>query len=388
MDKPLEDVLIIDFSQFLSGPSASLRLADFGARVIKIEKPLTGDLSRKMYISDLEMNGASSVFHAINRNKESYAADLKTPEGIEEIKALIKRADVVMHNFRPKVMKRLGLDYETVRSIKKDIIYAEISGYGNEGPWQDKPGQDLLLQAISGICMLSGNKAMAPVPMGISLIDIVTGAHLCQAILACLLRKTTTGEGALIQVSMLESACDLQFESITTFLNDGNELPERTSGSNANAYLGAPYGIYKTSDGYLAIAMASITAIAKLTACDPLLEYPDPASWYTLREEIKSILQSHLETAATGHWLSLLEPADIWCAPVLSWDELMKQEGFQCLNMTQKVQMQDGYSFLTTRCPIVFDKQILYAAKGTPQLGEDNEAIKNELFHHKKLATS
>lgn len=388
MDKPLEDVLIIDFSQFLSGPSASLRLADFGARVIKIEKPLDGDLSRKMYISDLEMNGASSVFHAINRNKESYTADLKTPEGIEEIKALIKRADVVMHNFRPKVMRRLGLDYETVRSIKQDIIYAEISGYGDEGPWQDKPGQDLLLQAISGICMLSGNKAMAPVPMGISLIDIVTGAHLCQAILACLLRKTTTGEGALIQVSMLESACDLQFESITTFLNDGNELPERTSSNNANAYLGAPYGIYKTSDGYLALAMASITEIARLTACGRLLEYPDPASWYTLREEIKSILQAHLETAATGHWLSLLEPADIWCAPVLSWNELMKQEGFQCLNMTQKVQMQDGYSFLTTRCPIVFDKQILYAAKGTPKLGEDNEAIKNELFHHKKLATS
>ena len=388
MSKPLEGILVIDFCQFLSGPSASLRLADLGARVIKIEKPVTGDISRQMYISNIEMNGASTVFHAINRNKESYTVDLKTQDGLEQIKTLIEKADVVMHNFRPKVMKRIGLDFASVKSIKKDIIYAEISGYGEDGPWQDKPGQDLLLQAITGICMLSGDRSMMPVPMGISLIDITCGTHLCQGILAGLFRRDMTGEGALVQVSMLESACDLQFESITSFLNDGNELPERTTTNNANAYLGAPYGIYKTGNGYIAIAMASVTEIGKLTGCEALLHYPDPASWFTLREEIKSILQTHLKTAATEHWLSLLEQAGIWCSPVLSWKELVKHEGFKCLNMVQQVQMRDGYTFLTTRCPIVFDGEILYAEKGTPKLGEDNRAIQDELFNHKKLATS
>lgn len=375
MIKPLEDILIIDFSQFLSGPSASLRLADLGARVIKIERPVSGDISRHMYISDLEMNGASSVFHAINRNKESYTADLKDPADIQNLKDLIKKADVVMHNFRPGVMERLGLDYPTVKQVKNDIIYGEINGYGAEGPWKDKPGQDLLLQALSGMCYLSGNGDMAPVPMGISLVDIAAGGHLAQGILACLLRRSISGEGAMVQVSMLESACDLQFESISCYLNDGNELPVRARQNNANAYLGAPYGIYQTSDGYLAIAMASITILAKLIDCKDLLKYEDPDSWFTLREEIKSILSTHLAQKTTGHWLSLLEPADIWCSAVLNWEQLLRHEGFKNIEMLQTVTMKDGYQFQTTRCPISFDGEILYAPKGTPALGEDRPVI-------------
>ncbi|MGF7230417.1 CaiB/BaiF CoA transferase family protein [Arachidicoccus sp.] len=375
MYKPLEDILIIDFSQFLSGPSASLRLADLGARVIKIEKPLTGDISRHMYISNVEMNGASSVFHAINRNKESFTADLKSEIDKNALKELIKRADIVMHNFRPGVMERLGFDYPSVKAIKDDIIYGEISGYGTEGPWKFKPGQDLLLQALSGICWLSGNEDMAPVPMGISLVDIAAGAHLAQGLLACLYRKGINGEGGLVQVSMLESACDLQFESLTTFFNDGNELPKRTKTSNANAYLGAPYGIYKTRDGYLSLAMGSIPILAGLINCPSLSKYKSPASWYKHREEIKEILEEFIMGKTTEHWLAILEPADIWCAEVLTWDKLMEHEGFKKLNMVQKVEMKDGYNFLTTSCPIIFDNETLLSSKGTPKLGEDNEAI-------------
>ncbi len=380
MCKPLEDILIIDFSQFLSGPSASLRLADLGARVIKIEKPLTGDISRHMYISNVEMNGASSVFHAINRNKESFTADLKSEKDKEALKELIRQADIVMHNFRPGVMERLGFNYSAVKAIKNDIIYGEISGYGTEGPWKFKPGQDLLLQALSGICWLSGNQEMAPVPMGISLVDIAAGAHLVQGLLACLYRKGITGEGGLVQVSMLESACDLQFESITTYLNDGNELPQRTKTSNANAYLGAPYGIYKTLNGYLSLAMGSIPTLGELINCAPLNKYKTPTSWFRHREEIKEILEAFLCRRTTEHWLSILEPADIWCAEVLSWDKLIEHEGFKKLNMIQKVEMKDGYNFLTTRCPIIFDNQTLLSAKGTPKLGEDNQAIAEEFL--------
>ena len=380
MNKPLEDILIVDFSQFLSGPSASLKLADLGARVIKIERPHTGDISRHMYISDVQMNGASSVFHAINRNKESYVADLKNPDDLVKILALIKKADIVMHNYRPGVMERLGLDYQTIKAIHPGVIYGEISGYGTEGPWKDKPGQDLLLQALTGMCYLSGNGDMAPVAMGISLVDIATGGHLVQGILAALLRKGITGQGALVQVSMLESACDLQFESITCYLNDGHQLPERTIQNNANAYLGAPYGIYKTKDGYLAIAMTAVDKLGELIKCQALTKYTDPAGWFTFREQIKAILGTHLASASTRHWLDLLEPADIWCAQVQNWRDLLTDSSLKNTIKTQKVFMQDGYSFETTRCPIQINGQPLISEKGTPALGQDNTNIDKTLL--------
>jgi len=380
MNKPLNDILVVDFSQFLSGPSASLRLADLGARVIKIERPGTGDISRHMYISDVEMNGASSVFHAINRNKESYTADLKNPDDLSKIMVLIKKADIVMHNFRPGVMERLGLDYDRLKKINQNIIYGEISGYGTEGPWRGKPGQDLLLQALSGMCFLSGNGDMAPVPMGISLVDIATGGHLVQGILACLVRRAVTGMGGLVQVSMLESACDLQFESLTCYFNDGHQLPERTLKNNANPYLGAPYGIYKTLDGYLSIAMTPVHTLGELIKCPPLTKYTDPAGWFTFREEIKAILSAHLLTAKTGHWLQILEPADIWCAPVESWRELLAELSLNNGHMTQTVSMEDGYQFVTTSCPITLNGAALTSKKGTPSLGQDNHRIDTSLL--------
>src|SRR6476646_5588408 len=165
--KLLEDIMVVDFSQFLSGPSACLRLADMGARVIKIEKPGIGDICRQLYVSDVMIEGESTIFHAINRNKQSYAADLKDADDLERVKQLLSNADVMMHNFRPGIMERIGLDYETVKTINPGIIYAEVNGYGSDGPWKDLPGQDLLLQAVSGLTSLSNNNNESPTPMGV-----------------------------------------------------------------------------------------------------------------------------------------------------------------------------------------------------------------------------
>jgi CoA:oxalate CoA-transferase len=176
--KLLEDILVVDFSQFLSGPSASLRLADLGADVIKVERPGTGDICRQLYVSDVVLEGESTIFHAINRNKRSYAADLKDSEDLERIKLLLEKADVVMHNFRPGVMERIGLDYEAVKKINPAVVYAEISGYGTVGPWKDLPGQDLLLQAASGLTWLSNNSSENPTPMGVAVVDILAGTHI------------------------------------------------------------------------------------------------------------------------------------------------------------------------------------------------------------------
>src|SRR3982750_976591 len=139
----LQDIIVVDFSQFLSGPSAGLRLADMGAQVIKIERPVTGDICRQLYVSDVRIEGESTIFHAINRNKQSYAADLKKEADLQKVKQILARADVMLHNFRPGVMERIGLDYATVKNINPDIVYAEVNGYGTEGPWKDLPGQDL-----------------------------------------------------------------------------------------------------------------------------------------------------------------------------------------------------------------------------------------------------
>jgi len=381
--KPLEDYLVVDFSQFLSGPSASLRLADFGARVIKIERPETGDICRHLYTSNVIMNGESSVFHAINRNKESFAADLKNSQDREYITELVRQADVVMHNYRPGVMERLSFDYASVKQLNPSVVYGEISGYGTEGPWRDKPGQDLLLQSFSGLTWLSGNAGHGPVPMGLSIVDMLAGAQLAQGLLACLVRRSVRGEGGLVQVSMLESAFDFQFETITTFYNDGGVLPERTESNNAHAYLGAPYGIYQTNNGYLALAMGSIPVLGKLLNCEPLLAYTEVSEAFSKRDEIKATLADHLRTGTTEQWLAILEPADIWCADVLTWDKLMQHDGFKALDMLQHVTMADGYQYQTTRCPVRIDGELLTSSKGSPKLGQDNEGLLQEIANLK-----
>jgi crotonobetainyl-CoA:carnitine CoA-transferase CaiB-like acyl-CoA transferase len=373
--KLLEDILVLDFSQFLSGPSASLRLADMGAQVIKIERPLTGDICRQLYVSDVMIEGESTIFHAINRNKKSYAADLKNAVDVEKVKQLITKADVMMHNFRPGVMERIGLDYATVKKINPTIVYAEINGYGADGPWKNLPGQDLLLQAASGLTWLSNNQNEDPTPMGVAVVDIISGTHVTQGILAALYQKGIKNEGALIQVSMFESVLDFQFEVLTCYYNDGNELPVRSNVNSGHAYVSAPYGLYKTKNNYIAIAMANIVELGTLLQCDELLIYENVNDWFTKRDEIKEILAKHLVKNTAQHWLQILEAKDIWCAPVYNYDGLIKEEGYKILEMEITVQSSNGVKVKTTRCPIRVDGNMLQSTLGAPLLGEHNVEI-------------
>jgi len=376
--RPLEGLLVLDFSQFLAGPSAAMRLADLGARVIKIERPDGGDLGRQLYISNLSLDGDSTLFHSINRNKQSYSANLKDPSDLAKVKELITHADVLIQNFRPGTMERLGLDYPTVHRINDKLVYATVTGYGKDGPWKDKPGQDLLAQAISGLTWLNGDAGQGPVPFGLAIADMFAGAHMVQGILACLVRRGVTGVGGLVEVSLIESVLDYQFEVLTTHLNDGGKQPQRSKISNAHAYLGAPYGIYETSDGYLAIAMNPVPRLGKLLGCSPLEDYTDSETWFSQRDTIKSILANHLKKETTAHWLNILEPADVWCAEVLDWKRLMAHEGFQVLDMLQRVSRSNGAALTTTRCPIRVDGEILKSKMGSPMIGEHNAPIENE----------
>jgi len=384
----LDDIIVVDFSQFLSGPSAALRLADMGAQVIKIERPVTGDICRDLYVSDVMIAGESTIFHAINRNKQSYAADLKDADDLEKVKQLLAKADVMMHNFRPGVMERIGLDYESVKKINPSIIYAAISGYGNEGPWKDLPGQDLLLQAASGLTWLNNNNDESPTPMGVAVVDILAGTHIAQGILATLYKRTISGEGALVQVNMFESILDFQFEVLTSYYNDGRQLPVRSAVNSAHAYIAAPYGIYKTKDGYIALAMGDILQLSALLQCGALQQFGNSNDWFSKRDEIKKILADHLLTNSAAYWLGILEKADIWCAPVMNYDALVQQEGYKVLDMEITVKTNNGLSITTTRCPLSVDGAQLVSPKGAPLLGEDNDAIDRQFGILKELQRS
>lgn len=376
--RPLEGLLVLDFAQFLAGPWAATRLADLGARVIKIERPGSGDICRHLYISNLSLDGDSTLFHSINRNKLSYAADLKNPTDLAKVKQLIARADVLIQNFRPGIMERLGLGPEQCAALNPRLVYGVVTGYGREGPWVEKPGQDLLAQSLSGLVHLNGNADQPPVPFGLSVADLTASAHLVQGILATLVRRGVTGKGGVVEVSLLESVLDLQFEVTTTFLNDGGLEPQRSRVNNGHAYLGAPYGIYRTADGFLALAMGSITKLGELLELPVLAGFSEPKTWFTQRDEIKQHLVDHLKTQSTRYWLTRLEAADYWSAEVLSWPKLWETEAFRALDFVQEVQRDDGPALRTTRCPITIDGERFKSARGAPRVGQHTAAIQTE----------
>lgn len=375
---PLDGLLVVDLSQFLAGPYASLRLMDLGARVIKVERTGPGDLTRSLYLTDTEIGGDSTLFHAINRGKESLALDLKTEADRAALSRLIARADVVIQNFRPGVIERLGFDYEACRALNPRLVYGSISGYGDTGPWVERPGQDLLAQARAGVMWLSGDAGDAPVPMGLPVADMLAGATLVQGLLAALVRRGVTGRGGLVQTSLIEALVDLQFEVLTTHLNDGGRKPARSANGSAHAYLAAPYGVYRTSDRWLALAMTPIPRLADvmgLAALDPWRD--TPKRWFSERDAIKKVIAAEIVKHPLAHWQSIFEPADIWCAPIMDWPELLAHPGFTGLGILQDL-TGAGRNLTTTAAPFRIDRQRPRCTRPAPRVGEHSAALRAE----------
>lgn len=379
MTLPLDGLLVVDFSQFLSGPLCSLKLADMGARVIKVERPGLGDLCRTLYLSDTEIGGTNSLFHAINRNKESFTADLRNDADRAMLRVLVTRADVVLQNFRPGVIERQGFGYTDVRALNPGVVYGSISGYGDEGPWVDLPGQDLLAQARSGLLWLTGSAGDPPMPMGLAVADMMAGNALVQGVLAALVRRGRDGTGSKVETSLLEALLDFQFEVLTTHLNDGRRPPQRSAVNGAHAYLGAPYGVYQTVDGWLALAMTpSLEHLAGLLGLAGLDRwYADASAAMRDRDMIKTVLAAGIRHQTTDHWLALLQPADIWCAEVLDWPRLLGSEAFRRLGMVQTI-TGEGASLLTMSGPLRFDGARPIHSRAAPGLGADRAAIITE----------
>lgn len=378
MSLPLSGMTVLDFSQFLAGPLAALRLADLGARVIKIERPQGGDLCRRLYITDVEIDGDSTPFHVINRNKQSYAADLKQPDDLAKVMRLIEQADVMIENFRPGVMQRIGLDYEAVRKINPRLVYGRITGYGDAGPWAALPGQDLLAQARSGSLWLSGNAEDPPTPYGLAIADMFAGNLLAEGVLASMVRQARTNEGALVETSLLEAMLDLQFEVLPTHLADARKPPRRSAVNNAHAYIAAPYGVYRTADGYLALAMGVIDQLGTLLEIETLQDPRINTQAFSKRDQIKRLIADRLVARSTQQWLDILQPADIWCAEVMTWGQLLAHDAFKVLDMIQTVSRSNGVKIKTLRSPIRIDGDSAQSTVASPCLGEHTKTIDEE----------
>ncbi len=365
---PLAGVVVLDFSQFLAGPVAALRLADLGARVIKVERPVTGEIGRTLAFAGRWADEDTVSFHAMNRNKEAVVADLKDPGELEQVKSLVARADVLIHNFRPGVMERIGLDYESARALNPGLVYAAASGYGADGPWASRPGQDLLAQSVSGLTWVNGGDR--PVTVGLSLADHLLSCHLAEGVTALLVRKLRTGRGGLIETSLLEGMFDLQSTLLTTHLNN-----PPTPSTPHPAPAEAPT-LYPTADGHLAIAPTSLDhLIQALATATPTTTTATRTNPPTPVSDGESWVAERLLAGGTAYWVEVLGQAGIECAPLRTLDELIASPEFAAIEMTQTVERPpaepggESLRLTTTRSPIRIDGEVLRNHRAAPRLG-------------------
>lgn len=368
--RPLEGLVVLEFAQYLSGPFAGLRLADLGARVIKIERPGTGDPCRALHIS-APVEGENTLFHAINRGKESFTADLRDPDDRARLTRLIAQADVLIQNFRPGVIERQGFDFDTCHAINPRLVYGSISGFGDTD-WRDLPGQDLLAQSRAGLVWLTGSRDDPPMPMGLAVADMLAGEALAQGLLAALVGRATTGQGAHVETSLIEALLSFQFELLTTHLNDGHQPPSRAASGGAHPYVGAPYGLYRTADGWLALAMTpSLATLGQLMGID-LSQYEGQG--LQQRDAIKAAIAAVTPTRTTAAWLAALQPADIWCAEVMDWPALRSHPVWAQLGMQQRFGT-DAFAFDGIAGPLRLNGARPTAPGAAPPLGADTTRI-------------
>jgi crotonobetainyl-CoA:carnitine CoA-transferase CaiB-like acyl-CoA transferase len=376
MGGPLAACRVLDFSQMMQGPWAAQMLGDMGADVIKIEPPAHGERGRTSGIAFIE--GESLFFHAMNRNKRGLTLNLKDPRGREIAWRLIERADVLIENFRPGVMERLGFGYEAVRRAAPGIIYCSATGYGSSGPLAHKPGQDLLAQALSGIMGITGRKDDPPGPAGIFVADVHAATMLAFGAVCALLYRRQSGQGQRVEVNLLSAAIDLQAQELVTYLNAGIE-PRRGSASG-HGYMEGPYGIYRASDGHLALSMIPIQALAEALAMPELaFAFPDKAALYEKRDALTAAIQPVLERHTVAHWLVEFDKRDLWSAPVLGYDEVVQHPQVHANRMTVRVASPIKADLTLTGLPLTLSATPGEIRLPAPLVGQHTDDILAEL---------
>jgi crotonobetainyl-CoA:carnitine CoA-transferase CaiB-like acyl-CoA transferase len=318
----LEGVRVLDFTQMMMGPWATQFLGDMGADVVKVERPGAGEWERGLRAMGELLGGQSPFFLAMNRNKRSLTLNLKHLRAREVVLRLAATADLVTENFRPGVMDRLGIGYEALRAVNPSLVYVAGSGYGPDGPYADRPGQDLLVQSVSGLAAYGGRRDDPPTPAGSSLVDASTALLLAFSAMVGLFHRERTGQGQRIDVSLLNTAVALQCQELAAFLNCERRF-ERSQAGIGGAWLSAPFGIYRTADGHLALAMGSLAVLGELLDLPELAAYDTPERAWADRDHVYRLLAARLPERPTADWLARLATRDVWCAPVQTFDRLV-----------------------------------------------------------------
>lgn len=369
---PLDGIRVIDFTQVMLGPSCTQVLADYGAEVIKIEKVKIGDLSRWSLGSDPDgLN--NPVFCSLNRNKKSLALDLKEPSARKTVQGLLETADVVVNNFRPGVMERMGFGYEDLKKINPRLIYAVGTGFGLTGPYQHKGGQDVLAQAVSGVMRRKSDNSHPTSIYATPLADYSAGMHLVQGILLALLQRDKTGEGQQVAVSLYNSMIAMQMQEGTTHLMRQKDL-------NWGAF--PLTGVFETTDSAIVMVGAfkpnPLRDICEALEIEDLSQYPhykDFDAQMARRPELQAIFRENFAKNSTAHWIARLEGVDILCAPVRSLPEALKDEQTIINKMILEAGETAAGPIRLIGSPIDMSAAHVTVRIAPPQLGQHNEEI-------------
>jgi len=376
----LSGIRVVSFNHFLLGPMGIQMLGDLGADVIAVEG-LDGAWQRHWAGGDVWHDGQSVLHLCANRNKRSVAIDLKSARGRELALSLVDTADVVAENFRPGVMEKLGLGYAVLKVRKPSLIYASASGYGPDGPYLDKPGQDLLAQALFGMMTITGQAATGPRPAGASVIDHHGAALFALGIVAAIARRQRTGQGCRVDASLMQSALDLQAESLVAWANAAVKPPGPQAFRHvAGWYFAAPYGVYATKDGHLAISLSALTALAEALGEPQLAAYSDREAW-TKQDEIGALIGARLATAATAQWVARMEPLKIWHAPVQGYAEIVEDPQVRHMRslMTVKGAGDTGAPVTLVNHPVLYDGETATVRLAPQPLGAQTREVLREL---------
>lgn len=315
-EKALAGYTVLDFSHLLQGPFCTQLLGDMGADVIKVERPGSGDLFRSLTFRNKWVGGTESPnFLAWNRNKRSLALNLKSDSAKDAVFRLAKKADVVIHNFRPGVMERLGYGYDDFRAVNERIVYCSGSGYGDDGPYVTRPGQDMLIQGLTGLMAATGNADGPPVPVGAGFSDQIGAMNMVYGILSALLWRERSGEGQHVKVDLLSGMLAHQGQEMLMAMNFDEDF-ERPRSGIGHPGMDAPFGVYPTKDGWVTIAMSPFKTLVETLGEPGLLEYDDPKTLFDRRDEIWEKVAEVTRRFGTAELIEKMLAADIWCGEV------------------------------------------------------------------------
>ncbi|WP_324764798.1 CoA transferase (plasmid) [Sinorhizobium meliloti] len=376
---------VLDCSIAMAGPFAAQRLGDLGADVIKVE-PVTGEWQRHVAAGGAGGNRVNVSFLSLNRNKRSLAVDLKSPEGKEVLLDLVKTADIFLQNYRPGVAKRLGVDYDTLSRINPRLVYVSMSGYGEDGPYIDRPGQDLVLQGMSGAMLSAGREGEAPTAAGQYLVDAITAYNAFEGALAALFHRERTGEGQLVQVNMLDAITTIQMQELSVF-TIGQKPQKRSAEPHAHVYIRAPYGAFATTDGFIIVAFPKLKTLGEVIGEESFLTMDDEVDTWTRRDEIFAKTREKLKTKSSEEWLARLRAADIWCGPVYGYADLVEDAQIRHNGTFVEYDHPTEGRVKTPGFPIRFSKTPSTVDRGAPVVGQHTrEILKDAGYDEARIA--